>query len=377
MFSVSRPFLLEEKNGWLLKITCIFWLSAKLIGWRVWTTYRLFPTAPVVERLDHIPAAVHLVLFALQVLFIAALFFSVKNKLVLISLLAAEIFSCLLDQNRLQPYEYQYIFIVFIFLVNTNSAKFVPATIIFILAATYFYSGLHKLNEGFIQLMWTKTILRSFFKLPPAIAGARWLYYSGYLAGIVESAAGLGLLFSRTRTTAAAVLILMHLFILVLLGPLGLRYNKIVWPWNVAMILYLYTLFLRKNEDTFPLGTIFSGWNKLVFIAWGVLPALNFIGCWDNYLSSSIYSEKLPNMVICISDTTKCRQLSGFFQYNSLNNCKGVATINVQHWALQEMNSAPYGEIRGYKILQTKLEKEYPASGLSYFYINHINNKTR
>ncbi|HWZ14606.1 MAG TPA: hypothetical protein VNW95_05150 [Mucilaginibacter sp.] len=371
MFNIRRPLSLDEINTWLLKITCIFWLFAKLIGWRVWTTYRLFPTAPIAERLDHIPPAVHLILFLLQILFIIALLFPIKNKIVLIGLLAVEIFSCLLDQSRLQPYEYQYIFIVFIFLVNTNSPKFIPAAVIFILAATYFYSGLHKLNEGFIQLMWTKAILRSFLKLPPAIAGARWLYYSGYLAGIIESAAGLGLLFPKTQKTAATVLILMHLFILVLLGPLGLRYNRIVWPWNAAMILYLYTLFLRRNEDTFVLGTIFSGWNKLVFIAWGVLPALNFIGCWDNYLSSSIYSEKLPNMAICISDTAKCRQLRGFFQYNSLNYCNGRAMINIQHWALTEMNSAPYGEIRVYKILQKKLETEYPAAGLGYRYIEN------
>lgn len=368
MFSVSRPLLPEEKNGWLLKITCIFWLFAKLIGWRVWTTYRLFPTAPVFERLDHVPPAVHLILFLLQVLFIVALLFPIKNKIVLIGLLAAEIFSCLLDQNRMQPYEYQYIFIVFVFLANINSPKFIPAAVIFILAATYFYSGLNKLNEGFIQAMWTKAILRSFFKLPPAIAGMRWLYYSGYLAGFIELVAGLGLLFPGTQKKAAAVLILMHLFILILLGPLGLRYNKIVWPWNVAMILYLYTLFLRKNEDTFASRIIFSGWNKLVFIAWGILPALNFIGCWDNYLSSSIYSEKLPNMIICISDTTKCRQLREFFQENSSKNCKGSTMIDIRRWALSETNSAPYAEIRVYKILQTKLEKKHPAAGLSCQY---------
>ncbi|MDB5122603.1 MAG: hypothetical protein JWP94_732 [Mucilaginibacter sp.] len=359
----------EEINTWILKITCIFWLFAKLIGWRVWTTYRLFPTAPVFESLDRIPPAVHLVLLLLQVLFIVLLLFPMKNKIILIGLLTAEIFSCILDQSRLQPYEYQYIFIVLVFFVNMNSRKVIPVAVIFILATTYFYSGFSKLNEGFVQVMWVKAILNSFFKLSPQVAGMRWLYYSGYFAGVIELVAGLGLLFPRVQKTAAMVLILMHLFILILLGPLGLRYNKIVWPWNVAMILYLYTLFLRKNEDTFAFSPIFTGWNKLVFIAWGILPALNFIGCWDYYLSSSIYSGRTPKMTICISDTSKCRKLRGFFQYNSLNNCRGSATINIQHWALTEMNSAPYSEIRAYKILQTKLEKEYPASGLS-FYIN-------
>jgi uncharacterized membrane protein YphA (DoxX/SURF4 family) len=373
MFSVSPPLLPEEKNDWLLKITCIFWLFAKLIGWRAWTTYRLFPTAPVFESLDHIPAAVHLVLFLLQVLFIIMLLFPNKNKWALIGLLTAEIFSCLLDQSRVQPYEYLYMFIIFIFIINTNSQKLIPVAVVFILASTYFYSGLSKLNEGFLQAMWTKAILRSFFKLPPGIAGRHWLYLCGYLAGIVELVAGLGLLFSRTQKTAATALILMHLFILVLLGPLGLRYNKIVWPWNVAMILYLYTLFFRKNEGTFAFGPIFTRWNKLVFIAWGILPALNFIGCWDYYLSSSIYSGRTPKMTICIGDTSKCRQLKRFFQENSLKNCKGSAMIDIQRWAQAETNSAPYAEVRVYKILQTKLEKEYPASGISSL----INNSSR
>lgn len=365
---ISRPLHPEEINTWLLNVTCIFWLFAKLIGWKVWTTYRLFPTAPLFESLDHMPPTVHLILFLLQLLFIALLLFPFKNKVVLIGLLAAEIFSCLLDQSRLQPYEYQYIFIIFIFLVNTNSRKFIPVAVIFILASTYFYSGLSKLNEGFIQVMWTKAILRSFLKLPPQVAGTWWLYYSGYLAGIIELVAGAGLLFPRAQKTAATVLILMHFFILILLGPLGLRYNKIVWPWNVAMILYLYTLFLRKNERVFAIKPMFAGWNKLVFVAWGILPALNFISYWDYYLSSSIYSGRTPKMTICISDTAKCQTLKRFFQYNSSNNCKGSAVINIQRWAMTEMNVTAYAEMRVYKILQTKLEKEYPAGRLSYLY---------
>src|SRR5665213_2795813 len=93
--------------------------------------------------------------------------------------------------------------------------------IIFLLASTYFYSGLCKLNEGFLHTVWTDMVLKGFFKLPGYFYGQRWVYYSGYLAGITELLPGIGLLFKKTQRLSARVLIAMHLFVLLLLGPIG------------------------------------------------------------------------------------------------------------------------------------------------------------
>jgi len=334
----------------------------------MFTTNRLFPTAPVFEIFDNVPVVIHLILFFLSLLFLVLLIVLKRNKAVLWGLLIAEIFSCLLDQNTWQPWEYQYLFVIFIFIVNANNQKLITIAFTIILVSTYIYSGFGKLNEGFLQTIWAKMILHLFLKIPTRTAMRHWLYYSGYITGLTELIAGTCLLFLKTRKTAASILILVHFFILLLLGPFGLWYNKIVWPWNIAMIFYLYIIFLGKDTVAISFKPIFSGWNKFVFIFWGILPALNFVGCWDNYLSSGIYSGKLPRMLICIKDTSKCKPLQRFCRKDLLNTCNGEAIIDLQYWAMTETNIGPYPEIRVYKKIQGKLEKQYAGAGLSFVY---------
>jgi hypothetical protein len=352
-------------TAWLFKIACIFWLTVKLVGWRMWTTYRLFPTAPVFENLDRIPPVVHTTLFILSFLLVSLLFFT-KNKFVLAGTLAIEICMCLLDQNRWQPYEYQCLFIIFIFMINTNNQRLIITSFTFILVSTYCYSGLSKLNGSFLQTVWSPIILKSFFRVSLSTSREHYLYYSGCFLSLFELIAGVSLLFSKTQKVAAKALILMHLFILLLLGPLGLNYNIIVWPWNIAMIMYLYITFLKRDAGTFILKSVFKGWNKLVFITWGILPALHFIGYWDGFLSASMYSGKSPKMIICIQDVSKCKQLQVFCKNYGNKFCDGKKNIELQDWAINETNVIPNPEIRVYKILQKKLEKQYPSAGLQF-----------
>ncbi len=283
-------------------------------------------------------------------------------------LLGVESLSFLLDQNRLQPWDYQYMFMIFIFAVNYADCKLFTTGFAFILISTYVYSGLGKLNTGFVHLIWTKMLLQMFLKIPAGAATAQWLSLPGYLVGVVELLLGICLLFANTRKPAAWLLMAMHVFILVFLGPWGLKYNLIVWPWNLAMISFLFLVFLKKDQTGFQFKYIFCGRNKLVFIFWGILPALNFAGYWDNYLSSGIYSGKLPLMVICIKDTAQCKPLRRFFKQDNKNRCSSGSVIDLQYWAMAETSMAPYPEIRAYKKIQSKLEKQYPTAGLTFIY---------
>jgi hypothetical protein len=375
MVSLKALFYNDDKNVLLLKITCLYWLFAKLMSWRIWTTNRLLPTVPFFECFDHIPSVIHIVLFVLSLSLMVLLFFR-SDIFFLIGLLTIEIFSCLLDQNRWLPWEYLYIFIIFIFIVNTNSQKYIAPCITFLLISTYFYSGSCKLNEGFVQTVWTNMMLRIFLKIPAHIADQNWIHYGGYLIGLIELLAGVGLLFIKTQVKAAKVLIAMHLFVLLLLGPLGFKGYEVLWPWNVAMILFLYFIFLKNNERIIVLQPITKGWNKLVLICWGILPALSFLGYWDKNLSSNLFSANLPGMVICVKDTSACKQLQRFcYKKDSPNTCNGQAKIDIQTWARVETNVSVYPEIRVYKIIQEKLEKQYGSSGLSFVYFINGNKK--
>ncbi|BAU54001.1 hypothetical protein [Mucilaginibacter gotjawali] len=369
MHNNSLPGDYNKLNILIIRITCLCWLPVKVLGWRMFTTNRLFPTAPVFEITGRFPPAIHIALFSLSILLLFLLLISPKNKIFLAALLGAEIISCLLDQNRIQPWDYLYMFTLFIFIVNTGNQKLATIAFAFILASTYFYSGLGKLNEGFLQTIWSKMILHLFLRIPAKTAQQGWLFYGGYCAGFFELTAGLGLLFTRTRRIAAGLLILMHLFILIFLGPPGLNYNRIVWPWNMAMILYLYLIFFKNNKSDLAFKHLLSGRNVPVLICWGILPAFNLAGYWDNYLSSAMYSGKLPQMIICVKDTSKCPGLRRFCKPDYRHLCNDYSTIDLGYWALSETNVAPYPEIRVYKKIQHQLEIRYPAAGLSFNYL--------
>jgi hypothetical protein len=168
----------------------------------------------------------------------------------------------------------------------------------------------------------------------------------------------------------------MHLFIFLLLGPLGFSGYTVLWPWNMAMILFLYFLFLKNNGGMIVFPSTTKGWNKLVLICWGILPALSFLGYWDKNLSSNLFSANLPGMIICIKDTSACKQLQRFcYKKDTPNTCNGQAKIDIQTWARVETNVSVYPEIRVYKIIQEKLEKQYGSSGLSFVYFINGNKK--
>ena len=100
----------------LLRITCFFWLIAKLTGWKVWLAWRLFPIIPPVETWQ-VPATVHLLLFTISLMCLISIIIIPRKKILLPLLLITELFSCALDQNRWQPWEYQYLFTLFAFIV--------------------------------------------------------------------------------------------------------------------------------------------------------------------------------------------------------------------------------------------------------------------
>jgi hypothetical protein len=232
----------------LLSLIAFCWLSAKLIGWKVWVTERTFPLIAPFDFLNYTPSAVHWILLSASIASLVLLVIKPGNKYMQCSLFFSEIASCLLDETRSQPWEYLYLFILAVFILNRNKPQQVTACFIIVLATVYVYSGLHKFNEGFITSMWQTTILKSVLKMPAIVYKAGWIHNSGYLLPVVETVAGLGLLFSKTKKIVGGLLILMHVFILLLTGPIGLHDNKVVWPWNTAMIFLLYFLFIRNEK---------------------------------------------------------------------------------------------------------------------------------
>jgi hypothetical protein len=253
-------------------------------------------------------------------------------------------------------------------IVLTNKKESVLPMFLFLSACLYFYSGLHKFNPQFLPQIWQKMILHDFLKLNNSFTKQPFIYYSGYGIAAIELLGGIGLLIKQTRKITAIILIGLHLVVLILLGPWGLQYNLIIWPWNIAMIIFLLIFIYNKPAIIFSWKTVFYKWNKLVFISWVLLPALYIWGYWDGFLSFSIYSGSEPKVFICVKDSTKLSLPATYYLHDGQNKCNGKAMISLQRWAMQEMNVPVIPQIRVYKKIEANFLKKYPNAGAVFLY---------
>lgn len=358
--------------GSLLQVTLIGWVATKCLTIRLWTGERNFPLAPVWEKLSAVPESVHFILFLLALTSMSKLFFKPERKGLVVIVLVTEILSCLLDQNRLQPWEYQFIFLLFIYLTVKPGSVW-PVCLI-LLSGLYTYSGLHKQNPDFIQVVWKDMICHRYLQLTPSTSGQWFVQMSGYTIPQIELGAGLCLLAGeRIRQQALSVLIAMHLVILIIIGPLGINHNPSVWPWNLVMMGSLLLLKYGSARPSNP-EEMSTAPAYIVWAFWILLPALSFVGLWDQYLSGNLYSGKLPRLSICIGDSSQARDMRKFFAPEPTRiGCRGEAAISVQQWALREIGVPPYPEKRIYRTIDNWWKKRFEQSGgeLIYYRSTH------
>ena len=352
---------MHSKQKLLLRITCFFWIVTKVAGYQAWLANgRLYPVVPPFKFLDVVPAIVHSILFWTSLSGLALLIIFPLKRFLLISTLVVIVLSCTLDVLRWQPWEYQYLFFLLIFIINHNNPKALYSAIVFVLASVYIYSGLHKINGGFLHTVWDSMMLHRFMGLSRVTITHLKLHHIGLALPVIEAAAGLALLFTKKKFIPAVTLMGMHIFIIILLSGIGLNYNSIVLPWNFAMLLILY-FFYYKEPYQFSLASIPMGKNAIVFLAWGILPALSFTGRWDNMLSSSLYSGNGWQMDICIKNPEDAKPLKEYFAKNDRKHiCNGEARLPINKWSTNETGVQPYHEYWYYKRFKTEFEKKYP-----------------
>lgn len=310
---------------------------------------REYPLVPLIPNLT-VPESFHVMLLCLFLLSIGGVFFSGKKVfLVSATILLGIIF--ILDQSRLQPWIYQYGWMLIILCVtsfNTETQENRTLGLFqFILITTYIWSGFQKLNVSFIESGFPWMISPIIERLPEVLQVP--IYSIGVCAPIIEIAIGIGLLFKKTRTIAVISAVMMHLFILFFLGPLGHNTNSVVWPWNIAMIVFVVTLFWRTDKsfkDSIRIPDTLL--QKLVLIFFGILPAFSFINLWDSYLSMSLYSANIERAIISVPTQQLSSAPYTISRYANPGT-DNMSIISFDDWSLGEMNVPAYPETRVFK----------------------------
>ena len=308
------------------------------VSFPLWTNERLFPILPVLGFLVT-GGWFHFCL--LSMLLISGLLsildfkFSAHSLVLFLSFL---LILCLQDQNRWQPWVYIFsVLLFFTFLHRLQALTEKNLLIIFRIAfiGIYTWSGLHKLNAGFISEILPQ--------LPVPELG-----FIGYSIPLMEAFMGLGLIFVSTRKTSLLLLLAMHILILyeVILG--SFTYNTIIIPWNLGMMILLVLLFW--NKEAIPIFSKHTITKSLVILLFLILPAGNFFDLWPGYPSFNLFSGKTDRAFFYVDEPFKSN-----FQEKTLLKFDDENKISAHSYAYSELNVPFYSEKETYIHLFKKL----------------------
>ena len=316
---------------------------------RLWVSTRAYPLVPVSRWLPRVPyPADFIVLGALWALLGAVALSGARAPGLLAFVVLAGAWS-LWDQSRWQPWFYQYVFMLGALGLHPWTGAALD-TCRAIVAATYLWSGLQKVNISFVRVTFPWLVAPVTDRLPVGLG--RIVAASGPAVAFAEAAIGVGLLVGPSRDTAVVAAVLMHVAILFCLGPLGHRVNTVVWPWNVAMAAFVLVLFWQAPDVS--IGRVLSldpgGFHAIVLLLFGVLPALSFTNCWDSYLSAALYSANLKSGVIYLTEAARAALPQGLRRYVEPGP-DGRLELSLSRWSSGETGVPVYPEVRIFKVL--------------------------
>ncbi|MBN9518289.1 hypothetical protein J0H58_07180 [bacterium] len=339
----------------LVRVTLVAaMLAGLLLSRNLWLTARDFPTVPVWDGLPAVPPDVSRIVFAalLVLLVLSAVLY--ETRWPVLAVVAVTAGWCLWDQMRWQPWVYQYL--ALFVAVGTarrgdaDSGERALAVCRLVAAATYFWSGFQKLNVGFAAEIFP-WVMEPVFRLLPDVPAA-WVERFAWGAAGIECALGVGLLVPRLRRAAVAGVVGMHATLLFCLGPTGHDWNSVVWPWNVALATLVVLLFagtrgVAAADILWPRG---SWLGRVALVLFGVMPALNFVGYWDSYLSACLYSGNTPRARITLGDAA-----AAALPHEVREKYTSDGVVDLPGWALDELNVPPYPARRVFRGIASRL----------------------
>ncbi len=280
-------------------VTLVGILSSVLLSLNLWAGQRWFPKVPLLDEFTGLVAPYDYANLAVLVILLLICFVS-QSRIPIVLLILFNLYLCFDDQNRLQPWFYNYTLILTVLLFfrnrvdEPNNFTTVFISLQLLMALIYIFSGLQKFNSFFVEdtFKWLISPLETIF----SERQMNLFYKLGKAVPYIELFIGIGLLIKPARYIVLPMVVGMHLFILLMLGPTGNSFNYVVWPWNIVMIILNLLLFANvKQERFYDISILFKGLSfYLVVTLMLIFPIFSFNNKYDSYLSSSLYSSSSP-----------------------------------------------------------------------------------
>ena len=255
---------------------------------------------------------------------------------------------------RWQPWVYLYLLMLVPYLTQSrkdHNKRLVLICLQMIVAGVYVWSGIQKFNPNFLD--------GTFAPMITGFGGLKvetWRM-AGYAIPLLEFLTGIFLLIPQLRKIAVFSALVIHILILIYLSsPVVLNPNSVVYPWNVAMLCFVYLLFWDVKDNLFI--TVREIWSNVliasvVILVW-IIPVFNLFGYWDHYLSFSLYSNKPSRFFIAVEEGELHKIDKRFTNYFAeISGIQGGQIIEVDKWAYSELNTPFYPEMKSFKKLSS------------------------
>ena len=371
----------DMRVRWFRAALAVSFLATLGLSHALWVADRRFPVVPVLEGL---PQPGHFAGLALLGLVAAALIAVALappsapsiTKWSAGIVVAIGILWAFLDQMRWQPYFITFMLATACLMVREMRVMAIPthrlsslAPFQLAIAATYIWSGVHKLNFHYLQHggLW---LLGPALRRIDFIVPAPLLTLTALGTALTETALGFMLLGPRTRRIAVLGLTAMHIGIMLRIGPLGGSSNSVVWPWNVFMVAALWLLMWprdmgeRFDSSLRSPGSVRPWPLRIMWIASFILfvlgPALNFVNAWDDLTSFQLYAAKQP--YVRISYAPEHRAKLEEFGLRDVEVVPG--RVDLTRWSGRELNAVPLIEPRVLERIGSELARAAPEANL-------------
>lgn len=340
-----------------LVIVAVAMVAGVALSWALWLPDRNYPLSPAVDGFPVQPAHMGEIWIRalLALLVLSAILPRPEPTIAIVVLLAVPL--ALWDQSRWQPWSYQYFAMLLCLLAypwgdpeNPRRERVLHALRL-IIAFTYLWSGLQKFNFSFASDVFPWLVAPI---LPDGMR--RFAMHAALLPAVIEVSLGAGLLLSGTRPLAVLGLLGMHVGILYCLGPSGHNWNTVVWPWNLAMMLFLVVLFVGTPKVS-PGRLLWPGRSLVQWMAlilFGVMPAFSFVDRWDHYLSAALYSGNTVRGNVEIGPEVYERLPADVLQH-AIPTGEGRYYLDLSDWSMKELNVPVYPAVRIYRAIGESL----------------------
>lgn len=347
----------ESRLEVVVRLLATFQVALMAVTWPLWWGQSNFPQVPLIAT-GIAPAngsfLSAVLVFAVSLIAVAGLYrqYEARRVRVLqwISLVSG-LLLVVLNQHRLQPWHWLFL------LCQTWCLLFAAPHSLHLmrhtLSSTYVCAALSRISltpqNGITGLIVSQLLKMSHVAAWTTDRNA--LAILCCLAIVAEFLIGVLLLFRRTRTAGAVLALLLHLLLLLALGPYGLNHSAAVLLWNANLLCLVPLLFIGKHlkskrrSDDRPQTS--ERWVKAAVIVTWMIPLSGLFGIADNWPAWQVYSPR-PEHWTCLIHADDRSQLPEVLQpFTGMPApLSEWSPIRLEHWSLAATHAPLYPEDR-------------------------------